>query len=262
MSVPGEAATGPLLGISGLHAGYGRLPVVRGLSLTVSPGEAVALLGPNGHGKTTALRAVAGLGRTSAGEVRFDGQDITGAKAYDIVGRGLVHVPQGDRLFPRLTVRENLTLASRLRHARPHRAQTLATVEELFPKLAQRRDQLVGTLSGGERQMVAIGMGLMARPRLLVLDEPTLGLAPKVRHEILETLHEVRRTGLSLLVADGDVEFLFDLTDRWHVIELGRIVGSGTADVVPTHEEMMDLYVGGHGDAQAPMIPHTGASDD
>ncbi|GAA5160916.1 MULTISPECIES: ABC transporter ATP-binding protein [Amycolatopsis] len=237
-----------LLAVTDLHAGYGRLPVVRGLSVSVAPGEAVALLGPNGHGKTTALRAIAGLGRTGGGTVRFDGEDITGEKAYDIVRRGMMHVPQGDALFPRLTVRENLMLAGRLPHAKPHRAKTLATVQELFPKLEQRRDQLVGTLSGGERQMVAIGMGLMTRPRLLVLDEPTLGLAPKVRHEILATLREVRTTGVSLLVADGDVEFLFALTDRWHVVELGRITSSGTADVKPSHEEVMDMYVGGAAD--------------
>jgi branched-chain amino acid transport system ATP-binding protein len=251
-----------LLDVTDLHAGYGRLPVVRGLSFHVAPGEAVALLGPNGHGKTTALRAVAGLGRIAHGQVRFDGKNITGRRAFDIVGRGMMHVPQGNQLFPRLTVRENLMLAGRLRHAKAHRPETLATVQRLFPKLEQRREQLVGTLSGGERQMVAIGMGLMARPKLLVLDEPTLGLAPKVRHEILETLHEVRATGLSLLVADGDVEFLFDLTDRWHVVELGRIVGSGTADVKPSHQEVMDMYVGGGSShAEAPMIPHTGGSD-
>ncbi len=252
-----------LLLVDNLHAGYGRLPVVHGLSMHVSPGEALALLGPNGHGKTTALRAIAGLGRISHGEVSFDGQDITGRRAYDIVGRGLMHVPQGNQLFPRLTVEENLMLAGRLPHAKGQRPETLTTVQQLFPKLEQRREQLVGTLSGGERQMVAIGMGLMAKPKLLVLDEPTLGLAPKVRYEILETLHVIRAAGLSLIVADGDVDFLFDLTDRWHVVELGRIVGSGTADARPSHEEVMDMYIGaGSSRAEAPMVPHTAKDSD
>ncbi|MGW6459279.1 ABC transporter ATP-binding protein [Streptomyces sp. NPDC055078] len=235
---------GDLLDVRELHAGYGRLPVVRALSFRVAPGEAVALLGPNGHGKTTALRAIAGLGRTSSGTVRFDGKDITGRRPYDIVGRGLMQVPQGNQLFPRLTVRENLMLAGRLPHAKPHRRETLATVLELFPKLGTRGEQLVGTLSGGERQMVAIGMGLMARPTLLVLDEPTLGLAPKVRYEILETLRGIRSSGLSLLVADGDIDFLFELTDRWYLVEMGRIADSGSADVKPSHKEVMDMYIG------------------
>ncbi len=157
-----------------------------------------------------------------------------------------MHVPQGNQLFPRLTVRENLALAGGIPAARDQRKETLEMVQELFPKLRQRRGQLVGTLSGGERQMVAIGMGLMAKPKLLVLDEPTLGLAPKIRYEILETLHEVRRLGLSLIVADGDIEFLFELADRWHLVELGRIVSSGTTAVKPSHEEVMDMYVGSH----------------
>lgn len=241
-----QQTVSPLLSVHDLQAGYGRLPVVRSFSIEVMPGEALALLGPNGHGKTTALRAISGLGRTSSGRVIFDGSDITGMPAYRIVNQGMMHVPQGNQLFPRLTVKENLALAGGIPAARGQREETLEMVQGLFPKLRQRRGQLVGTLSGGERQMVAIGMGLMAKPKLLVLDEPTLGLAPKIRYEILETLHEVRRLGLSLIVADGDIEFLFELADRWHFVELGRIVSSGTTDVKPSHEEVMDLYVGSH----------------
>ncbi|AOY72959.1 ABC transporter ATP-binding protein [Arthrobacter sp. TES] len=240
----GQQSGNPLLRVRNLVAGYGRLPVVRSFSLDVASGEAVALLGPNGHGKTTALRAVAGLGKTSSGEVTLEGRNITGTPAYTVVDHGMMHVPQGNQLFPRLSIRENLLLAGRIPRARNGRTQTLEMVHELFPKLLQRREQLVGTLSGGERQMVAIGMGLMAKPKLLVLDEPTLGLAPKVRYEILETLHEIRALGLSLIVADGDVDFLFELTDRWHLVELGRIVAGGTTDVKPSHEEVMDMYIG------------------
>ncbi|PPG38120.1 ABC transporter ATP-binding protein [Pseudoclavibacter sp. RFBA6] len=235
----------PLLEISGLRAGYGRATVLRGIDVTVQRGEAIALLGPNGHGKTTMLNAVSGLIRPMAGAIRFQDEDIVRRDPTEIFRRGLVHIPQGSLLFPRLTVQENVLLGSRRPEARAHRSETLELVQALFPKLQQRRDQLVGTLSGGERQMVAIAMGLMARPELLVLDEPTLGLAPKVRGEILAALKQVQRTGLTLLVADGDIDFLFELTDRWYLIELGRVVGSGSADQRPSQQEVMDMYVGG-----------------
>jgi len=235
----------PLLDVDRLSAGYGKSTVVRELSLNVGAGEAIALLGPNGHGKTTTFETVSGLIRPTGGIIRFDGADISRKNPTDIVRRGLTHIPQGSQLFPRLTVQENLLLGGRLPRAKPHRQAALARVQGLFPKLVQRRDQLVGTLSGGERQMVAIGMGLMAQPKLLILDEPTLGLTPKVRSEILESLHEVRASGLSLLVADGDIDFLFALTDRWYLVELGRVVGSGTAAERPTQDEVMAMYVGG-----------------
>lgn len=233
-----------ILTLDGLSTGYGRTTIVRSLSLNVGRGEAVALLGPNGHGKTTLLSAVSGLIKTTTGSVVFDGADITNDSPTAIVRRGLSQIPQGSRLFPLLSVDENLILASRTARARAERAETLTLVRDLFPKLVERKDQLVGTLSGGERQMVAIGMGLMARPLLLILDEPTLGLAPKVRSEILASLRAIRETGLSLLVADGDIDFLFDLTDRWYLVELGRIVGSGTAAERPSDAEVMDMYVG------------------
>lgn len=235
----------PLLEIAGLRAGYGRSTVLRGIDVTVGRGEAIALLGPNGHGKTTLLDTVSGLIRPTAGTIRFDGEDIVRRDPTDIFRRGLVHIPQGSLLFPRLTVHENVLLGSRQPEARAHRGDTLELVHTLFPKLQQRRDQLVGTLSGGERQMVAIAMGLMARPELLILDEPTLGLAPKVRLEILAALKQVQGTGLTLVVADGDVDFLFELTDRWYLIELGRVVGKGSADQRPSQQEVMDMYVGG-----------------
>jgi branched-chain amino acid transport system ATP-binding protein len=249
-----------ILSIDELSTGYGRTTIVRSLSLNVKRGEAVALLGPNGHGKTTLLSAVSGLLKTTAGSVAFDGTDITNHSPTAIVRRGLSQIPQGSRLFPLLSVDENLILASRTARAKQDRAETLTLVRDLFPKLVERKDQLVGTLSGGERQMVAIGMGLMAKPLLLILDEPTLGLAPKVRSEILASLRAIRETGLSLLVADGDIDFLFDLTDRWYLVELGRVVGSGTAAERPSDAEVMDMYVGnGHGDGSPPTdrkMPH------
>jgi branched-chain amino acid transport system ATP-binding protein len=241
----------PLLDVDGLVAGYGKATVVRELSFHVQPGEAIALLGPNGHGKTTTLSAVSGLIRATGGSIRFEDDDITRRSATEIVLRGLTQIPQGSRLFPGLTVDENLMLGGRLPRAKKHRPETLEMVRDLFPKLVQRRTQLVGTLSGGERQMVAIGMGLMAKPTLLILDEPTLGLAPRVRSEILAALREIRASGLSLVVADGDIDFLFELTDRWYLIELGRVVGSGDSANRPSQEEVMSMYVGGAGEKGA-----------
>lgn len=235
-----------ILQVDDLHTGYGRLEVVRGLSLQVAPGEVLGLLGPNGHGKSTALSAIAGTHPIRRGSVLFDGTDVTRERTTQIVRRGLAYLPQGSPLFPRLTVAENLRLGGRLPRARPHRVETLARVHQLFPVLHQRRSQLVGTLSGGERQMVAIGIGLMAKPKLLILDEPTLGLAPKVRHEILATLLEVKQSGLSLVVADGDVDFLFSLADRWQFVELGRVVREGTADQRPSDDQVMEMYIGDH----------------
>lgn len=234
-----------VLKVDRLTTGYGKTTIVRGLSLTVGAGEAVALLGPNGHGKTTLLSTISGLLKATSGTVEFEGADITRTSPTRIVAAGLTQIPQGSRLFPRLSVTENLILASRTPRAKGARAETLEQVRSLFPKLVERRNQLVGTLSGGERQMVAIGMGLMAKPSLLILDEPTLGLAPKVRAEILTSLREIRSTGLSLLVADGDVDFLFDLTDRWYLIELGRVASSNTTAQRPSDQAVMDMYVGG-----------------
>jgi len=233
-----------ILDVVGLRAGYGHSTVVRGIDLRVEPGEAIALLGPNGHGKTTALSAITGLVKATGGTVSFRGGDITRHSATSIVRAGITHVPQGDRLFSGLTVRENLLLAGRQPRAKRQRAESLEFVHELFPKVLARRGQLVGTLSGGERQMVAIGMGLMACPDLLILDEPTLGLAPKVRAEIQLALERVRARGLSLIVADGDVDFLFAVTDRWYLIELGRVVREDTSANRPSEEAVMEMFIG------------------
>lgn len=250
------SAAASTLTVTDVTAGYGRLQVVNGISLTVESGRALALLGPNGHGKTTLLRAMTGLGKITSGTVELDGERIDRLATPKIVERGLMHVPQGNTLFPQLSVNGSLTLAGRARRARKARKQNLDLVLDLFPRLAERRHQLVGTMSGGERQMLAIGMGLMSDPRVLILDEPTLGLAPKVRHEILSVLIGVRQTGISLLVADGDVDFLFGLADAWQVIELGRTVGRGCTADRPTHEQMMAMYVGTSSTPAEPPAPN------
>lgn len=234
-----------LLSVSQLSGGYGQMTVLRDLSIRVQEGRSVGMIGPNGHGKTTLLRTLSGLQRASSGSIQFAGADIARSTAREIVDLGLVHVPQGCRLFPQLSVRENLVLGAHNPRARKEVAATLDQVFSLFPKLAQRQNQWGGTLSGGERQMVAIGMGLMARPTLLLLDEPTLGLSPKVKEELLERITEVRATGLSLLLVDGDVDFVMSLTDYYYVIELGTVVREAESTAEVEREEMMDLYFGG-----------------
>jgi len=234
-----------LLDIAAVSGGYGQINVLRELSISVGEGRSVGLLGPNGHGKTTLLRTISGLQRASAGSIAFRGVDITRMSVRGIIDRGIVHIPQGCRLFPQLTVRENLVLGAYNPRARKAGVEdTLEQVYSLFPKLAQRSRQWGSTLSGGERQMVAIGMGLMAKPTLLLLDEPTLGLSPKVKEELLERIAEVRKSGVSLLLVDGDVDFVMSLTDDYYVIELGAVVRAAESSAEVERTEMMDLYFG------------------
>jgi branched-chain amino acid transport system ATP-binding protein len=234
----------PLLEIHDVTAGYGRIAVVNGLTVTVDEDEGVALLGPNGHGKTTLLRAVSGLQRTSAGEVRFAGRPITDASPREILDLGLVHVPQGNRLFPECTVQENLDLGAFGRRRWRERRRSCAEVFELFPILAERSGQACRTLSGGERQMLAIGIGLMAGPRLLILDEPTLGLAPRVKDDLSDAIAKIRAGGVSVLLVDGDVELVYSLVDRWYFVERGRVVMQGGVDERLAKDEMVARYFG------------------
>ncbi|MEV7965756.1 ABC transporter ATP-binding protein [Sphaerisporangium sp. NPDC088356] len=234
-----------LLDIHDLTAGYGQSGVLRGISLRVGQTEAVGLLGPNGHGKTTLLRCVSNLHRPSSGTITFSGRDTRSRSARDLVRQGLVHVPQGSRLFPQLTVEEALRLAGAASgHARTWR-DGIDQVFAVFPKLKERRRQLTGTLSGGERQMASLGMGLMARPTLLILDEPTLGLSPKVKHELSECIARVRQEVKAIILVDGDMELVLNLTDRYHVILHGDVVHSGPSDTTRTRDEMMSLFLGG-----------------
>lgn len=233
------------LHIRDVRAGYGPTAVLHGIDMVVPADKSIGLLGPNGHGKTTLLRTVSGLQKPTAGQVTWGGIDLTGAAPRKVTEAGIVHVPQGCRLFPQLSVRENLVLAAHNRRARSHVEESLELVYGLFPKLVQRQHQWGGTLSGGERQMVAVGMGLMARPRLLMLDEPTLGLSPKVKEELVERIAEIRHTGVRLLLIDGDVDFVMSLTDEYYVLERGRMVRHAASSAEVEGEEMMSLYFGG-----------------
>ncbi len=235
-----------LLEVEDAVGGCGETIVLHGLSLSLDEGESVGLVGPNGHGKTTLLSHLSGLLRLRSGSARFAGRDITRASSAAIVDAGLIQVPQGGTAFPDCTVAENLELGAYARHARAGRRTNLERVYALFPRLAERRTQLARTLSGGERQMLAIGVGLMSVPRLLVLDEPTLGLAPSIKGELSRGIAGIREEGTSLLLIDGDLSFVLGLTDRWLGVESGRVVLSGSSRSETAAEEVVHLMFGGN----------------
>jgi branched-chain amino acid transport system ATP-binding protein len=233
-----------LLKVVDAYGGYGETEVLHGISLEVDEGESVGIVGPNGHGKTTLLNHISGLRRLTSGQIVFGGTDITRASTAAIVEAGFIHVAQGSRLFPECTVIENLELGSYSRRARGRRAANLAHVLELFPRLAERRTQHSKTLSGGERQMLAIGVGIMSQPRLLVLDEPCLGLAPSIKLELARQVATLRADGTSLIVIDGDLQFVLGLTDRWVGVESGRVRAEGGSMDDDATERIVDLMFG------------------
>jgi branched-chain amino acid transport system ATP-binding protein len=232
------------LQVEKVAAGYGKVEVLRGLSIGVDAGERVGLFGPNGHGKTTLLRTISGLLRPASGRVVFDGKEITGTSARSIVGRGLVHVSQGNTLFPRMTVLECLTLGAYPPHAWPHRKESLGRVFELFPILEERQGQLARTLSGGQRQMASIGMGLMSRPKLLMLDEPTLGLAPKVKDELAAAINRIAESGVSMILVDQDVELLLGVCQRLYLVERGTVSLETKPGESIKQEDVLSMYFG------------------
>ncbi|KAA9010341.1 ABC transporter ATP-binding protein [Histidinibacterium aquaticum] len=236
--------TTSLLEASHIYAGYGEVPVLRDITVHVGAGEAVGMFGPNGHGKTTLLRTISGLLRPSNGTVHFDGDDVTIAKPSDIVGRGLVHAQQGNMLFGDMGVAETLELAAFKPRARAGAKAALERVYALFPRLAERRKQLARTLSGGERQMLSIGCALMCAPRLLLLDEPTLGLSPRLKEELAVAIGEIHESGIPLILVEQDVEFLLSLTDRLYLVEHGEVAREIDQASAPDHQEIMDMYFG------------------
>jgi branched-chain amino acid transport system ATP-binding protein len=233
-----------LLRVDGIEVGYGDLTAVRDVSLEVREGEAVALIGANGAGKTTTLRAVSGLLPLRRGRIEFQGRRLDGLAPAEIVARGIAHVPEGRQLFPTMTVRENLELGARTRAARAGRAELLERVFELFPRLRERREQLAGTLSGGEQQMCAIGRGLMARPRLLMLDEPSLGLAPVLVKAIFEDLGRINGQGITVLLVEQNVLRSLHLAHRGYVLENGRMTLSGPRDELLASGHIKQAYLG------------------
>ena len=237
-------ATVPLLEVENATAFYGDLQALFGITLRVRAGEIVTLIGANGAGKTTILRLVSGLKHPDSGSLRLAGQDVSRLPAYQMVARGVSHVPEGRQVFPFLTVRENLSLGAYTPRARSHMKQSLEEQLQLFPRLKERMNQLAGTLSGGEQQMVAIARGLMAQPKLLLLDEPSLGLAPKVVDEVFDKIQEIRRTGITMLIVEQNVVSGLSISDRGYVVQNGTVVLEDTAKNLLTNEMVRAAYLG------------------
>jgi branched-chain amino acid transport system ATP-binding protein len=233
-----------LLEIEGLDVAYDDLQALWSVALRIGPGEIVALIGPNGAGKSTLLRTIAGLVRPRRGEVRFQGEPITRTRPHELVGRGIALVPEGRRLFARMSVMENLELGAFTPGARARRDETLAWVYQIFPILRERRHQLAGSLSGGEQQMLAVGRSLMARPRLLLLDEPSWGLAPRVVEQILQIIAEINQRGVTILMVEQNVPAALGLAGRAYILETGRIVGEGPAAELLGLDHVRRSYLG------------------
>lgn len=237
-----------LLEVEDLAVAYGQVEAVKGISFAVDKGEICALLGANGAGKTTTLRALSGLLPVRRGIIRYDGVDITRAPAHRIVQMGIAHSPEGRSVFPTLTVEENLMLGGFIHRKRPDAVNRVkADVYELFPRLRERRQQLAGTLSGGEQQMLAIGRALMAEPKLLLLDEPSLGLAPLLVREIFRTIQAVNETGVAILLVEQNARVALRIAHHAHVIETGCIALSGPAAELRQDPQVQAAYLGGRG---------------
>jgi branched-chain amino acid transport system ATP-binding protein len=232
-----------LLAISGLRAGYGATEILRGVDLTVGPGEIVAVLGSNGTGKSTLNRTISGVMRASHGSIQFEGAAIERERPAVIVARGLIHVPEGRRIFPNLTVRENLDLGA-YRRARARRETNRSRVFSIFPRLAERHGQRAGTLSGGEQQMLAIGRGLMAEPRLLILDEPSLGLSPLLVEELFALIKSINAEGIALLLVEQNVMQSLEVAQRAYILDNGTFVLQGSATDIRNDPNLKRAYLG------------------
>jgi branched-chain amino acid transport system ATP-binding protein len=233
----------PILAVSELRAGYGATQVLRGVDLMVGEGEIVAVLGSNGAGKSTLNRAISGVLRATQGSIRFAQESIEREKPARIVARGLIHVPEGRRIFPNMTVAENLDLGA-YRRGRARREQNRARVFAIFPRLAERQSQRAGTLSGGEQQMLAIGRGLMAEPKLLILDEPSLGLSPLLVEELFALIKTIRADGIAVLLVEQNVMQSLEVAERAYILENGTFVLQGSATEIRGNPDLRRAYLG------------------
>ena len=234
----------PMLEVRDLEVAYGGIRALRGVSLEVHRGEIITLIGANGAGKSTLLRAISGLLRPRGGEVRFLGQVITGMPAHAIVGLGMMHVPEGRHIFPDLTVRENLELGAYLRADAPAIATDIAAMYDRFPQLGARRKQPAGTLSGGEQQMLAIARALMGRPRLLMLDEPSMGLSPRLVSEVFALIRQINAEGMTILLVEQNAHMALSIAQRGYVLETGRMLLSGPAAELAQTAQVREAYLG------------------
>ncbi|WNG61401.1 ABC transporter ATP-binding protein [Archangium gephyra] len=234
----------PLLAVDGVKVSYGAIQALRGVTLKVGKGEVVALIGANGAGKTSTLRAVSGMLKPVGGRISFAGEDTTGAKAHTLVPRGMAHAPEGRGIFPNLTVLENLELGAYLRNDADGIAADMEKSYALFPKLKERRKQLAGTLSGGEQQMLAIARALLSRPKLLLLDEPSLGLAPQVTETIFRNLRDVNAAGVSILLVEQNAHLALNFAHYGYVLETGEVVMAGPGKALLESPEIRKAYLG------------------
>ncbi len=233
-----------MLELHQVTAGYGAFTALWEVSLRVAQGEAVAVVGPNGAGKTTLLRAISGLIAPRAGRIAFEGAELAGRPAYEIVAHGIAHVPEGRRLFPQLTVADNLKMGAFLPSARSHFRESLERVHALFPVLAERPTQRAGSLSGGEQQMLAVGRALMSRPKLILFDEPSMGLAPVMVLRLFDLISRVREVGFTILIVEQNVRQVLKLVDRAYLLEVGRIKIEGRAADLAEQDFVRQAYVG------------------
>jgi len=233
-----------MLSLASVSAGYGSFRALFDVSLDVEAGEAVGVIGPNGAGKTTVMRVISGLVPMVSGAMTFDGRSLNGLSAHRIVERGIAHVPENRRLFPRLTVEDNLRIGAFIPQARAKIAERMAWVYDLFPRLKERREQLAGTLSGGEQQMCAIGRALMSGPKLLLMDEPSAGLAPLVVQQVFDLVRRIRAEGLTVLIVEQNVQQVLEVVDRAYLLEVGAIKLSGTATELKGNSFIRESYLG------------------
>jgi branched-chain amino acid transport system ATP-binding protein len=233
-----------MLTLSAVSARYGSVPAISDISITIGEGEAVGLLGANGAGKSTTLRAISGLIRLTSGTISFLGTDLAALPPHKIAEMGIAHVPEGRQVFPELTVKENLDVGAYIPSAKAERSRTLELVFGIFPALAERRNQLAGTMSGGEQQMLAVGRGLMLRPRLLMLDEPSLGLAPVVTDATFAKIEEVRAMGTAILLVEQNVSRALTMVQRAYVLESGRVILHGSSAELANNKQVQVAYLG------------------
>jgi branched-chain amino acid transport system ATP-binding protein len=233
-----------MLELNGVSARYGSVPAINNVSIEIGDGEAVGLLGANGAGKSTTLRAISGQVKLTAGSIIFAGTDLSSLPPYRIPELGIAHVPEGRQVFPEMTVQENLEIGAFVPKARAARAQTMEVVYGIFPRLADRRKQLAGTMSGGEQQMLAVGRGLMLKPRLLMLDEPSLGLAPVMTDVTFEKIGEIHRMGTAILLVEQNVSRALSLVQRAYVLESGNVIMHGSSEELANNKQVQAAYLG------------------
>jgi len=233
-----------MLELRSVDAGYGSFQALFGIDLDVKAGDAVGVIGPNGAGKTTLMRVISGLIRPSRGSIRMEGTDLVATPPHRIVGLGIAHVPENRRLFPRLTVDDNLRMGAFMQDARAKYAERLEFVFDLFPRMKERRSQMAGTMSGGEQQMCAIGRALMSGPKLLLLDEPSAGLAPLVVQQVFDLVKRIRGSGLTVLIVEQNVQQVLKVVDRAYLLEAGTIRASGTSTEMLATDTVKQAYLG------------------